>query len=569
MSRYLYQVKIPRATKVKSILLVAILVASGAPSLSSASAETVIDEQFQVVNPPGPGYTGYLVNNTRSLVRFWSNIATFKVENNRIAGMARCKSLANCPTNFTFQVADINLKICNDASSIDCIAGITTQNTSTKKVVTTFIHKPQLTADFGAEVTGDSRVGLPNGGNPLVVSIPDAPHSAGDLYLVKSDFYAHRGVDTSNKFVLDLSTNGIYPVTVEKGNFQPGGPNLNPNDYIGKPLNILGAGWQPPYLGGFLPDAKCLMATQTTCIKAQAFPKDLSIGLTLRMSQGFNGWLYGRMANPEVSVSSTADKKSVTVQIQAEPVKVPVTFGWVKNSELPSAMVAKYEIDRGGGLYVGNNPQAPMESISILKGHSNKYDDLGIEEFLSWMPLLGDKSVAMPSQWSFQTLNLSSNTATELSKCTSSVNSLAGLIFTNASVFSAGAPRFDKNSGILDYKVAAPHLKPDGTLTTGTYDLVLNSTVARCLYGFTKSPIGATVSVVSNDGQAQVATTVIKESKGFFRMGAYGFGFSSPTIKMKITQDAKAKTTITCVKGKETKKVTGVRPKCPKGYKNK
>ena len=122
MSRYLYQVKIPRATKVKSILLVAILVASGAPSLSSASAETVIDEQFQVVNPPGPGYTGYLVNNTRSLVRFWSNIATFKVENNRIAGMARCKSLANCPTNFTFQVADINLKICNDASSIDCIA---------------------------------------------------------------------------------------------------------------------------------------------------------------------------------------------------------------------------------------------------------------------------------------------------------------------------------------------------------------------------------------------------------------------------------------------------------------
>ena len=553
----------------KSLLLVAILVATGAPALSSAVAATVVDEQFQVANPPGPGYTGYLVNNTRSLVRFWSNIATFKVEDNRIAGMARCKSLANCPTNFTFQVADVNLTICSDASAIDCISGLTTRNTITNKVSTSFIARPNLTTDFGAEVMGDSQVGLPNGGNPLVVSIPDAPHSAGDLYLVKSDFYAHREMNSSNKFELDLITNGIYPVTVLKGNFQPGGPNLDPNAYIGKPLNILGTGWQPPYLGGFIGDPKCLMATQTTCIRAQPFPKDLSIGMTLRMSQGFNGWLYGRMANPEVSVTTSADKKSVTVQIQAEPVKVPLVFGWAKNSDLPSEMLARYEKDRGGGIYLGNNPQDPLETISILKGHSNKYDDLGVDEFLSWMPLLGDKSVAMPSQWSFQTLNLSSNSAAELSKCTSSVNSLAGLIFTNASVFSAGAPSFDKGSGTLDYKVAAPHLNPDGTLTSGSYDLVLNSTVARCLYGFTKAPIGATVSVVSNDGQSQVATSVIKESKGFFRMGAYGFGFSSPTIKMKITQDANAKTTITCVKGKATKKVTAVSPKCPTGYKKK
>jgi hypothetical protein len=32
---------------------------------------------------------------------------------------------------------------------------------------------------------------------------------------------------------------------------------------------------------------------------------------------------------------------------------------------------------------------------------------------------------------------------------------------------------------------------------------------------------------------------------------------------------AKKKTTITCVKGKTTKKVTAVNPKCPTGYKKK
>ena len=105
---------------------------------------------------------------------------------------------------------------------------------------------------------------------------------------------------------------------------------------------------------------------------------------------------------------------------------------------------------------------------------------------------------------------------------------------------------------------------------TGSYDLILNSTVARCLYGFTNAPIGATVSVVNNEGGSQVATTIITEKDGFFRMGAYGFGFSSPLIKMKITQSAQASTqTITCVKGTLTKKVTGSSPTCPSGYKKK
>ena len=568
MGHYLSIMKFTFRAKAGSLALVILVAATFASAPNFAQADTGIDEQFQVVNPPGPGYTGYLVNNTRSLVRFWSNIATFKVQNQKISGMARCKTLTQCPADFSYQVADVNLKLCTDAGAIDCIAGVTSQNLTTKKIDATIIARPELTADFGAEVGGDPAVGLPNGGNPLVISIPSAPHVGGDLYLVKTDFYAHRNENSTNKFVLDLLTNGIYAVTVETGNFQPGGPNLDPGAYVGMPMGGNNKTPQPPYLNGFTTDAGCLMATQKTCIKAQAFPEKFSFGLNLRMSQGFNGWLYGRMANPEVSVTTAADKKSVTVQIQAEPVKVPLVFGWAKNSDLTAQMRAKYEKDRSGGTYAGNDRNGSLENVSILKGHSNKYDDLGIDEFLSWMPLLGDKSVALPSQWSFQTLNLASNTAAELSKCTSSVSSLAGLIFTNASVFSSGAPTFDKAAGTLDYKVASPHIKADGTLTTGTYDLVLNSTVARCLYGFSKAPIGANVSVVSNDGQTQVATTIIKEANGFFRMGAYGFGFSSPTIKMRITQAgaAGAKITITCSNGSKARKVTGANPVCPAGF---
>lgn len=522
-------------TRLAPFVIILSLFFSIVPNLAPAQAENVIDEQFQVQSPGGPGYTGYLVNNTRSLVRFYSFLATFKAENQKIVGMKPCKSLEECPKEFSGQVADINLTLCSNAKEENCIRGIRATNLQTKKVITKFVPRPELTQEFNARIKGSPEVDLPNGGNPLVVSIAEAPHAGGDLYLIKSDYYAKRK-SPNEKFKLDLITNAIYPITVENGQFEGGGPNLDPRTYVGQRFSG-GGNNPPPYLNGFITDPRCLMATRNICLVPQAFPENFSFGITLRANQGFTSWLYGRLANPVVTVSKAkVDEKAMLVNIDAEPVKVPLVYGWAKNSELPAQLLANYEKDRGGGLYFGESRGAPLDSISILKGHSNKYDDLGIEEMLAWMPLLGDKAAAMPSQWSFQTLVLGSDTAAKLSKCTSTSASLSGLIFTNASVFSSGAPTFDANSGSLDYKVAAPHLKPNGDLMAGTYDLVLSSTVARCIYGFTKAPIGAKISITNADGTNQVATTIISEKDGFFRMGAYGFGFSSPTIKIKITQ---------------------------------
>jgi hypothetical protein len=77
----------------------------------------------------------------------------------------------------------------------------------------------------------------------------------------------------------------------------------------------------------------------------------------------------------------------------------------------------------------------------------------------------------------------------------------------------------------------------------------------------------------------KVATTVLNERNGWLHLGAYGFGFSAPTLKVKLSQatptpaatakPAKKKITIACVKGKTTKKVTAVSPKCPSGFKKK
>jgi hypothetical protein len=166
----------------------------------------------------------------------------------------------------------------------------------------------------------------------------------------------------------------------------------------------------------------------------------------------------------------------------------------------------------------------------------------------------------------------------------------SGVIGTNAAVYSDGPPTFDKEEQSLNYTVGASHFDSKGELFKGYYQLNLRSDVARCLYGFGSAPIQAKIEVSSSDGTPTLATTVINESDGWLKMTAAGFTFSTPKIKVKLSQEVSApapaasptptpsavakpaaakKTSITCIKGKTTKKVTAVNPKCPTGYKKK
>lgn len=158
-------------------------------------------------------------------------------------------------------------------------------------------------------------------------------------------------------------------------------------------------------------------------------------------------------------------------------------------------------------------------------------------------------------------------------KCFTSSPGLKGIVTTNAPAYSAGPPAF--TDGSLNYQVSAPHFNPDGvTPFKGNYNLVMRSDVARCIYGFSKAPISATISIVSSDGNSDVATTVAGEKNGWLSLSANNFQFSNPVIQVKLSQvstpvvaPAVAKqATITCSKGKSLKKVSGVSPICPKGY---
>jgi len=172
------------------------------------------------------------------------------------------------------------------------------------------------------------------------------------------------------------------------------------------------------------------------------------------------------------------------------------------------------------------------------------------------------------------------------SDCYKDKTKILGLVTTNASTYDPGPPSFDGTS--LNYRVGGAHHLADGkTLTRGSYDLALRSEFARCLYGFSNAPLGASISVLSSDGTTQeISTESLREdaNRQWLYLSAKNFTFSSPTIRIKLVQKAEIgavakpaakstksapRTTITCVKGKTVKKVTGANPKCPSGYKKK
>jgi hypothetical protein len=221
-----------------------------------------------------------------------------------------------------------------------------------------------------------------------------------------------------------------------------------------------------------------------------------------------------------------------------------------------------------------NGPCKPEFWESVLRGPQKSLQDL--KEVALWLPVLKDTAVAAPTRW-----NINSTDSGIIGGCAADTSKLTGIVTTNATGFVSGPPEFNREDQALEYKVLAPHFLKDQSVFKGTYDLAIDSKFARCIYGFTSAPVSAKVSIISTDGTNQVATVVTSEKDGWIHLGAYGFTFSSPTVRVKLSQDLAAGSpntpkeivsmlkTITCVKAKTVKKLTALNPKCPTGYKKK
>jgi hypothetical protein len=272
----------------------------------------------------------------------------------------------------------------------------------------------------------------------------------------------------------------------------PSGPN-------GEPLEEGLGGRSQPMPG-------CVWQTEGVCGKRIDSPQGVKYGITIKSATKLAAFMNGRLKGPDLTVS---EEGSVSIlKLDAEPVQV-AEFGLVYD---PTP-----EIKR-------RMPSLPEGGIYTKAFYSNAREI--IETFRD---LAGDKASGENTSWRLSTVGVAG-----LSSCYSDYG-IAGLVTTNATTYGGEPPKLE--NGFLNYTVAGMHYLSNGTdLFVGTYDLIIKSEVARCLYGYSKAPVSATVTVVGADGAENIATTVVSEKDGWLKLAAYGFTFSEKEIKVKITQ---------------------------------
>lgn len=147
---------------------------------------------------------------------------------------------------------------------------------------------------------------------------------------------------------------------------------------------------------------------------------------------------------------------------------------------------------------------------------------------------------------------------------------LGGLVATNATATEPGPPNLDVASQTLLYRVAAPHLRADGELNQGNYNLYLSPQVSQCIWGKDLQGAKAEVSIIGDGGNIQIASSAFRNDESGVKFDVFGFHYSAGSIQVGLKKAepsaSKKKSAITCVRAGSKRVVRGWDPKCPKGY---
>lgn len=521
------------ALAVSTFLVVAASIApAGAADLGS-------DGQIQTssaFNPPmGLGYIGYSVYGALSIQAGLPTIFNGK----RICAQpdVACLSDANM-----LNISPAYFKHCSETTNSLCIekleARLTTQSPWTEATFkreisyrsssseqANFVQAIQngqpgskvLETDIGIGWAYQQETGLPaSAAGPLLFDIPGFANAGGTTSYTLDARYdiqsavASGKVDRANYGNLTLS---IRPTTVLSGNY-----NTPVRGRLLREDGINGVTGSP---GGNIDRT---FETSSEKGEAKAFgDQNTDFRLTLLLPKTTVGWFHGRIIDPSIDIQS-ANENQIRVAISGKPTKAPVASVWLS---APAALAKDPNL---------MNPNwFPDWKAKIQKGETTSGDEWnswgGLDErYRAWVNYLPQKAQGFANLWMINTLPAQQTS----SRCFASAGQLVGLLTTNSMAYQAGAPEF--NDGFLDYKVSGVHLDYRGQVYSGTYDLIIRSDVARCLYGFNQAPISATISVIDTEEGASTATTTMSESDGWVRFAAKNFTFSTKQVRVKISQ---------------------------------
>lgn len=454
---------------------------------------------------------------------------------------------------------------CVSPADVFCVEGLSVSNTNGE------FEKATLAKELDNGSSPAYEVGaLPRGGSASVWQTQSKHQGGANQYgvVLKAVYSA----DTSKlKFQAANFTANVYPVNKVLGNYctyeiYEVKDNFDEFNTTSRPKT---SDCIPAFSTD--PVKNCILTDVGACYTAQQFIPDAKVSLKVRIDNRLTGWLFGRMKDPNISITPL-NSTTNSLEVSATSLNLMSAKGWVKKSDIKNYPLLYQDVTTKWFL-------KPEDLTNFFASDATGWGDMApvgsFHEFAMWEPLLKAEA---KDNWSWNFGSTSWNNSAANSSCMETLGrkKLVGLVTTNSPIYEGGSPSFA--SGFLQYKVAGLHTWADGSLFKGTYDLVMDSQFARCLYGFTSAPISANIAILASDGsQTNVATEVVSEKNNWISLVARNFTFSSPTIKVKLFQDVVGtkilpnakkdlKASITCIKGKINKKIEGLNPKCPKGW---
>lgn len=391
------------------------------------------------------------------------------------------------------------MPVCEPGFTGACLEGLSILDNGT--------WSPAVFEGYSNELSyeADTTSGFPRATSPLLFKVS----FGGEVIDLVARYNLTYSKDRSNWLVREMTLDISPYARVFDPMLTTGGPRTFVNS-AGKRFFAMGAGTER--IESF---SQCLWANVGVCGVRADFPASASMRVAVRAPVGVRGWFEGRLKDPKVSITPVDGLQRIT--IEAQPVEV--------NRVSYRTSISGFDVEgfMGDAGYQG-----------LLTGPLTLWADAwgkrGFEFVSKLRPLTGDRSSGKNSLWSIKTI-----AGAVPDRCLSGNDAVAGFVATNASVYSGEVPTF--NSGYLSYQVAGMHYEADGVnLNIGTYDMVMRSDVARCLYGFTSAPVSATVQVVGTGGVENVATTIVSERDGWLKLAAYGFTFSEKEIRVTLDQ---------------------------------
>ena len=137
-------------------------------------------------------------------------------------------------------------------------------------------------------------------------------------------------------------------------------------------------------------------------------------------------------------------------------------------------------------------------------------------------------------------------------------------------------PVWNSANETVEVGLTAPHFAVNGEIQKGYFEATISKEMGQCLWGIDLSKQAVAKMSISYPSEGGTEFQTISgrfDGKNYILFSA-NFHYSSPTVSFKLVQELKPvvaaapiKKTIVCIKGKISKRVTAVKPKCPKGYK--